>query len=479
MSREKELAKNTLILSIGTFLPKFAALITIPIITGYLTKVEYGTYDLIATLVSLFLPIATLQIQSAAFRFLIDCRDDVNERKRVISNIYGFLIPISVLALTILFFALHKISFVTRILIVGYFFVDILMSATQQIVRGLSENKLYSMSSVIQSIVNMLLVVLTVSIARQGLNGVLVSVIVATIVSIVLLTVKSGILRDIDFRLKSVSLVKKMLGYSWPMIPNTLSSWVLSTSDRLVLTGFMGLEAVATYAAANKIPMLFTSVQGTFIFAWQENASLALSDSDVEKYYSNMFDRVFSILSGIMALLIGTTPILFWLLIRGNYGDSYPQMPILFMGVFFSAISSFMGGIYVAHKRTKNVGLTTMLAAVCNLAIDLGTVQSIGIYAASISTLVSYTLLSIYRMHDVKSFQKISYNYSKIGISITVLAGMCILCWVNTFTINIINVVIGIIFAFLLNKELFKSIIRAIISKLKKGNRYENSSINN
>ena len=31
MSREKALAKNTLILSIGTFLPKFAALITIPV----------------------------------------------------------------------------------------------------------------------------------------------------------------------------------------------------------------------------------------------------------------------------------------------------------------------------------------------------------------------------------------------------------------------------------------------------------------
>lgn len=346
MSREKELAKNTLILSIGTFLPKFAALITIPIITSHLTKVEYGTYDLLTTLVSLLLPIVTLQIHSAAFRFLIDCRDSSIERRRVITNIVCFLIPISFLTLVVLFFCLYRINIITRLLIVVYFFVDIIILVTQQVVRGLSKNKLYSASAVIQSIINTALIVLTVAIGDQGLNGVLFSFIIASFVGIIILFMRAKLYKEISFSLFSASKLKQMLSYSWPMIPNTLSSWVLSTSDRLVLTGFMGLEAVAVYAAANKIPLLFTSVQGTFIFAWQENASLALSDVDVEKYYSDMYDKIFSILSGIMALLIGATPILFWLLIRGDYADSYPQMPILFMGVFFSAIASFMGGIY-------------------------------------------------------------------------------------------------------------------------------------
>lgn len=69
MSREGKLAKNTLILGVGTFLPKFASFITLPILTGCLTKSEYGIYDLITVLVSLLLPVATLQIQAAAFSF--------------------------------------------------------------------------------------------------------------------------------------------------------------------------------------------------------------------------------------------------------------------------------------------------------------------------------------------------------------------------------------------------------------------------
>lgn len=469
MSREKNLAKNTLILSFGTFLPKFVALITVPIITGHLTKIEYGTYDLITTLVSLFLPIATLQIQSAAFRFLIDCRNDSTERKKVISNIYLFLVPVSFIALVVLYLGLYKIDGLTRLLIVIYFFVDILMLGTQQIVRGLSNNKLFSVSSVIQSLVNMLLIVLTVSFADQGLNGVLVSITVATALSMIVLVVRGGIIKEIDLNLRSITLIKQMLSYSWPMIPNTLSNWVLSTSDRLVLTAYMGLEAVAVYGVANKIPQLLATVQGTFIFAWQENASLAVTDDDAEKYYSDMFDRIFCIISGVLAILIAATPILFWLLIRGDYDDAYPQMTILFMGMFFSTLSSFMGGIYVAHKRTKNVGITTMLAAAVNLAIDFALVHRIGIYSASISTLVSYMLLAIYRMHDVKKFQAISYRYKKIGLCLGILVLMCVFCWINTLTINIINGVLGCIFAFVINRDFISMIIKSINFKQEKG----------
>lgn len=469
MSRSTELAKNTLILSFGTFLPKFAALVTIPIITSHLTKVEYGTYDLITTLVALLLPVVTLQIHSAAFRFLIDCRDNREEKRKVISNIYLFLLPITIITLLVLYLFLPKINLGTKILIVLYFFVDILIMASQQVVRGLSNNKLFSISSVIQAFCNMFLVVVTVGTADWGLNGVLLSLIIAATIGLMILIIKGGIIRQIDLKLFSLSTIKQMLGYSWPMIPNTLSSWVLAASDRFVLTGFMGLEAVAVYAAANKIPQLFTSVQGTFIFAWQENASLALSDSDVEKYYSDMFDKIFCILIGIMAGLIGATPILFWLLIRGDYFDAYPQMPVLFMGMFFSALSAFLGGIYVAHKRTKNVGITTMLAAACNLLIDFALVKSIGIYAASISTLVSYMLLAFYRMHDVKKFQTVSYKYKKVIVCLAILVSMCVICWINNFSLNIVNFIIGCVFAVFLNRKLVKDIFKSIKARFLKG----------
>lgn len=468
MNREKALAKNTFIIAIGTFLPKFSSIITLPIITGGLTKAEMGTYDLISTLVSLFLPVATLQIQSAAFRFLIDVREDEKETKRIITNIISFILPTSLIALTILYLCLGNVSLVIRWLICLYFFSDILMLSTQQIVRGLSNNKLYSASSVTISFSNMLLIVLTISVGKQGLVGVLASITIATTIGLILLLVKGHILSRIDLSLLSRKTLLEMLSYSWPMIPNSLSNWVLSFSDRAVLTAFMGLEANAIYSVANKIPALFTTVQGTFVFAWQENASLASKDSDADTYYAEMFDSIFGILVGIMALLIAATPILFWLLIRGDYKEAYYQMPILFMGMLFSSMASFIGGIYVAHKKTRSVGVTTILAAACNLVIDLVFVHKIGIFAASISTLVSYVFLTIYRMVDVQKFQKVKFNTGRFCLLIALLVLMCAIYWIDTVALNVLNIILGCIIAVVVNRKIMKSILLTLKNKMKK-----------
>ena len=468
MNREKALAKNTFIIAIGTFLPKFSSIITLPIITGGLTKAEMGTYDLISTLVSLFLPVATLQIQSAAFRFLIEVREDEKETKRIITNIISFILPTSLIALTILYLCLGNVSPVIRWLICLYFFSDILMLSTQQIVRGLSNNKLYSASSVTISFSNMLLIVLTISVGKQGLVGVLASITIATTIGLILLLVKGHILSRIDLSLFSKKTLLEMLSYSWPMIPNSLSNWVLSFSDRAVLTAFMGLEANAIYSVANKIPALFTTVQGTFVFAWQENASLASKDSDADTYYAEMFDSIFGILVGIMALLIAATPILFWLLIRGDYKEAYYQMPILFMGMLFSSMASFIGGIYVAHKKTRSVGVTTILAAACNLVIDLVFVHKIGIFAASISTLVSYVFLTIYRMVDVQKFQKVKFNTGRFCLLIALLVLMCAICWIDTVALNVLNIILGGIIAVVVNRKIMKSILLTLKKKMKK-----------
>ena len=467
-NRERALAKNTFIISFGTFLPKLSSIITLPILTAYLTTAEYGTYDLINTLVSLFLPIVTLQIQSAAFRFLIDCRDDKKETQRIITNIIVFVFFTSIAALIVLFFVLGAITPEIRLLICLYFFFDILTLTLQQVVRGLANNKLYSISSVVQSIINMILVVLTVGVGRYGLEGVLISIIIATFISFLLLFINGGIYRYVDLKYLSKSALKELLIYSWPMIPNSLSSWVLRISDRMVITAFLGIEANAMYAVANKIPSLFSTVQSTFVFAWQENASIASKDKDADSYYSSMFDSIFCILVGIMALLIGTTPILFWLLIKGSYEDAYYQMPILFLGMLYSSVSSFMGGIYVAHKKTKSVGITTVIAAAINLIIDLLFVNIIGIYAGSVSTLVAYLFLTFYRMLNVRKFQKIRYKWHKIVLLNIGLIIMCILCWMNVLITNVINFIIGLLFAFIINKKLVVKVLQLIKKKLLK-----------
>lgn len=465
MSREKTLVKNTFIIAIGQLLPQVTALVTLPIITGCLTRNEYGEYDLISVLVSLLLPIVTLQIEQAAFRFLIDCRADDRSTNSIITNIVAFITLTSLIALVILFFCLRNFLWIHRMLICIYFLVNLFLVATQQIIRGLSYNKLYSVSAIVQSIVRMILVVLLVYWESGGLTGVLVAFSVSCLAGLVVLIVKVKLIKRIQPSLICLKQLKELLIYSGPMVPNTLSAWVLSASDRAVITFFLGLEMNAVYAVANKIPQLFSVAQGTFIFAWQENASMVLKDSDVVQYYSTIFDKIFRLLVGLMAFLIAVTPVLFEILIQGGYDEAFYQMPILFMGMFFYSLSSFIGGIYIAHKRTTSVGVTTVVAAAINLIVNIMCIEYIGIYAASISTLISYMVLLLYRMKDVQKFQQINYNNKRMVLLISLLGCMCVLCWTKFLWAYIINIVVGIIVGVSLNKGIICGAISTIKCK--------------
>ena len=110
-----------------------------------------------------------------------------------------------------------------------------------------------------------------------------------------------------------------MIQYSWPLVPNSLSLWVMNLSDRFIVTHFLGLEQNAVYTVVNKIPGLLGTAQGIFISAWQENASIAVTDQDSDEYYSRMFEAFVCVLTGIQCCLIGSSPVLFDIIIRGDY----------------------------------------------------------------------------------------------------------------------------------------------------------------
>ena len=353
MSRESRLAKNTFVLAIGNFMPKIATFVTLPILTGCLSKEEYGTYDLIVILVSLILPSATLQIQTAAFRFLIDVRDDEKEINTIITNIIAFIIPTSVIALVILYFCLPGQSAPIKLWICIYFFADILFQGMGQACRGLAKNFDFSISAIAAAVGKVILTVVFVMILEEGLLGATMALSLGTVLSMVFLLFKSTLYKRIRIRYFSLSKMKEMLKYSWPMVPNSMSMWVMNMSDRIVVTLFMGVAANAVYSVANKIPSILTVAQSTFTMAWQESASIVSKEDDADTYYSQMFRTMFNLMAGFLGLLIVATPILFVILVRGDYSEAYNQIPIIFLGMFFYSMSAFLGGIYVAYKKQK------------------------------------------------------------------------------------------------------------------------------
>lgn len=462
MSREGKLAKNSFILSIGTFLPKLASFVTLPILTGCLTKTEYGIYDLITVLVSLLLPAATLQIQAAAFRFLIEVRHDETEIKRIVTNLVCFIGPTSLIALLILFFSLFRLSIPVRVFICLYFLADIVVNAARQICRGIDKNLDYSFSAILSAVGKMAFAVIFVYYLKKGLLGTVVSLFLASLFSLVFLLLKTKLYRYIDFRCFSKEKLKEMLKYSWPMVPNSISAWVMSVSNRFVITAFMGAAASAVFAVAYKIPSLLNLAQNTFTMAWQENASIASRDEDASEYYSSMFRTMFHLMAGFFGILIAATPMLFKLLIRGDYNEAYFHIPILFVALFFFSMATFLGGIYIAYMKSKSVGITTAIAAAVNFVFDVCTIRWIGLYAASVSTLISYLSLFIYRIIDVQKIVRVQYNKGYACFIVSLMVIESVLCFLQKPFLNLVNVAFGVAIFVVLNRKLLFVVMKAL-----------------
>lgn len=462
MKREHEFVKNTLILSIGNFLPRVLSIITVPIISGYLTKNEYGTYDYVNSLVTFFAHIATLQISTAAFRYLIECRSDENKSSTIITNAYAFALPLMVLVSLFPVFLFADANIWTRTLICLYFLAYVLHGMTGQIARGLSYNKVYAFSSIVNAVFNAAGIVVFVYGTRQGLIGMLLAITIAYIVSTAIIVFRLRLWQRIKIKFFSRSIIKELLSYSLPMIPNSISSWVLKLSDRVVLTSAIGAEANAIYGMANKIPSLLSMIQTVFVMSWQENASVAVNDDDADVYYTKMFKRIFVLLCSSSMVLIGCTPWLFSILIKGDYGAAYYQIPILIVADFFYCLCAFQGGIYVAHKKTKHVAITTAMAAVINFLVNIALVNYIGITAASASTLVAYFTLYCFRCHNTKSFQPLSYSLHTQFIFLPLLAFTAVVFSIKNTVMNYVNLSMSLIVFLVANREMAGMILKKV-----------------
>ena len=211
LTREKHLALSTLILSFGTILPKFAALVTLPVLTCYLAKEDYGAYDLLLTVVELLLPLSTMRVDAAAFRFLIDNQNNEKEKSRIITTVLGFIFISTLTLAVIINVFITTIPSLFRILASAYFIIETFLLTLQMIVRGLSLNKLYSISAIVSAFSGMVLMVLFVAILHLQLDGAALALTCGVTLAAILLFLKGNIFHYLKLRYFSFKILKQLL----------------------------------------------------------------------------------------------------------------------------------------------------------------------------------------------------------------------------------------------------------------------------
>lgn len=469
MNREKNLAKNTIIITIGKISTQLITFFLLPLYTGILSTEEYGAVDLLNTLVSLLLPIVTFQVEQAVFRELIEVRGKKDKESRIISSavitvIFQCIVYLIIFALISPFINNHYKFFLATNVVANIF-----LSLLLQIARGFGDNKKYAFASFISALSTIVFNVLFLVVIKLGANGMLLGTMLGQIVATIYLFISLKLYKYLKVKDYKKEVIKSLWKYSLPLIPNAISWWVFNASDRVIASAFLGVDQNGILAASLKFSAVFITFYNIFNMSWTESISIAIKDDDVSDYFNKMFNIVLRLFTAMAVGMIACMPFVFPIMINEKFSAGYGLIPISIVGSLFNVVVGLISVIYVAEKNTKAIASTSIVSAVINIIVHLVLIKFIGLYAAVISTFVAFFVMSIYRLMDAgERYFKIKMDMKFIIQSLIGLIFVFISYYINNIYLNAFVVLFAVLFAIYINKDSFDIIFKLFTKKLKR-----------
>ena len=468
MSKERQLFKNTVIVTIGKICTQLITFFLLPVYTAVLSTEEYGIVDFLNTLVSLVVPIITLQLEQGVFRYLIEYRDSKENQRKIISTIVLFLLSQTIIYLVLFLIASIFIKQQYKVFLATNVIASAFSAIVLQISRGLSDNKTYAKGSFITASTTVILNVIFIVWLKMGVYGMLSATFLGYLCGIIYIIIVKKLYKCVKIRLFDKVLLKEMLKYSIPLIPNMISWWVVNVSDRTIVTSILGVGMNGILSVANKFSNVFSTLYSVFNMTWTESASINIDADDRDEFFSKILNFIMRFFGSLALGMIACMPFAFGFLVNENFNDAYYQIPILIVASMFNILVSFIGSIYVAKKKTKEIAKTSVLAAVINLTVNLLLIKFIGLFAASISTLLAYFTMFVYRYIDSKKYVNLKFDVRYMVSMIISFIIVLVSYYLDYLYTNILVLLFIIVYAIYVNRNNFVLIKNMLISRFEK-----------
>lgn len=467
MEPSKSLLKNTLIYAIGNFGSKILTFLLLPLYSFYLTTDEFGNYDLIIATVTLLVPFLSMQMSEAVYRWLLDSKDEAGAEVKIISN---GLVVIS--TLSIVFFILYCIGYrfihyQYKWYFVGVLFVSCFLPMFQQILRGLGKNRMYAMVGIANTFIVLVSNICFLVFFKLKLESLFIATILSNLLTIILIAYLIKFHKYLSIQAISFKKIKEMAGYSWPLIPNSISWWLINVADKYLILYFLSVEANGIYAVSSRFPSIITLINSIFLLAWQDHGITAENNDSNNNFFSKTFNVYISLELSIVLILISVSHLLIRHLLDVKFYESADYMPLLFIGVAYSAFTTYVGVVYQKQKRTKNIFTTTLVGGAINILISVFLLKKIGLYAPVLGTFVSFFVILFIRLYQIRKYITIKVEYIKMSI-------LTLLCLLFAFLVNLedpavtISLIISsFILAFFFNRDTINTVLKMLNLKLR------------
>lgn len=399
-SSTKHLTKETSVYGAGALINQLIPFLLLPILTRYLSPQEYGIIAIFIVSTSIAVNFVGLNLSAAIQRLYVDYPKE--EICKYIGTAVFIVCVISITFWGLSFGSKSVISQLTNIppfwipAIIFVAFFQVIISILQVIWRMERRPKSFVSFQVLLTITNLGISILLVVWLLWHWQGRLLGIIISTTLYGTLglfILYRKGYLK---FHFNSYH-AKAMLLFSLPLIPHTLSTWVMNASDRLFIANMVDAGAVGLYSVGYALGQIIQLLQHAFSQAWVPYLFQELKkEQEGIKIQIVKFIYFHHIAITILALFLHfVTPYILNILVGKNFQGASQF-------VFWVAAAYAVNGMYrmvipflnYAHK-THLVPIGSTIAAVANLLLNYFLIILNGPIGAAQATFISFLILYI------------------------------------------------------------------------------------
>lgn len=269
----KAFGKDFLIYGLSSSIGKFVSLLLVPVYTRIFTPQDYGTMDIIYSIVTIVSVFGIVQLESAVSRYYYSEKCERNRNVMVSTAMWTILCLSLIVCLIVCLFS-NLISIVlfnspsyALAIIMACFTIPVsnLCSLFVVVVRFKKEPLHYMFFQLTQIGSTVLLTLGLTVYFNAGIVGVFISQVVGFTLSVVIMGVY--LRKELLFVWK-VSVFTKMLGYSAPLVPSIAGGWLNSYLNRFIMLGYLSVAEIGIYSVALKIASVFQLISSAFRMAW-------------------------------------------------------------------------------------------------------------------------------------------------------------------------------------------------------------------
>jgi O-antigen/teichoic acid export membrane protein len=462
----KPFAKRTILIFLANLITGFSGIILLPILTKNLSITDYGIYVQLTVTLGLIPVLITMGLPSYAMtRFLAGEKDKWKIQDGFYSIAFVIIIISTLVSLGFLIFVdqISQILFAGNILIVKILSILLIFSSLNILFQyyfiTFQKIKRYSALICLKALFSMLFVSLFVLLGKGILGaalGLLSNEILFFIIMYSMIFVEIGVIcpKFMDLR--------KYLTLSIPIIPGSLSYWVVDSSDRYLIAILIGISAVGYYSPGytlGAIVSMFAFPITSILISTLSKSYDEKKDDEVKNLleYSMKYFLLVAIPS-VIGLSVLSKSILTILSTSEIAINGYFITPFVAVGMIFLGLANILANVVILKKNTKIIGITWIIAAMLNLILTLIFINVFGLIGAAIATLITY--LIPFLVFTRYSSRVIKLNFHPIILVKIIFASLPIIfsyfIWKPIYMFNIllficVNIILYLVLIVILN----------------------------